>query len=144
SPGAAGALPQPDRRAAPWTEVHCGFDRERLFGGGDGAHRIVDVLAGGRDLSLKFVAPAGVRFTARQVLGRLVGTFWDRRTTLAGMTNGPLWVERGPGGAAVAAGSVLELALPLADLSVAAGQPLAFFVALYESDSGTELERHPE
>jgi hypothetical protein len=83
----------------------------------------------------------------RQSSGRLVGTFWDRRTTprkRAAGGNGVQWVERGAGGASVAAGSVLEMALPLADLNVTAGQPVAFFVAIYESETGAEIERHPE
>ena len=93
------------------------------------------------------MTPPLVRFTVRQALGRLVGTFWDRRTTAGAPTaiaNGAPWIERGPGGAAVAAGSVLEMALPLAELGVAEGQPVAFFVALYDSASGAELERHPQ
>src|SRR5205814_5821739 len=113
----------------------------------DGTLRIVDLLAGGRELSLKFVTPPLVRFTVRQALGRLVGTFWDRRTTAGAPTaiaNGAPWIERGPGGAAVAAGSVLEMALPLADLGIGIGQPVAFFVALYDVESGAETERHPE
>ena len=37
---------------------------------------------------------------------------------------------------------MLELAVPLADLGLAAGQPVAFFVAVFD-DGGAELERHP-
>src|SRR5262249_9067711 len=59
----AGAMHQTDRRAALVTQVHFGFGRDRLFVRVDATQRIVDVLAGGRELSLKFVAPAGVRFT---------------------------------------------------------------------------------
>jgi alpha-amylase/alpha-mannosidase (GH57 family) len=143
----AGAMHQSDRRAALVTLVHFGFDRERLFIRIDAAQRIVDLLAGARELSLKFVTPPAVRFTVRQSSGRLVGTFWDRRTTprkRAAGGNGVQWVERGAGGASVAAGSVLEMALPLADLNVTAGQPVAFFVAIYESETGAEIERHPE
>ena len=143
----AGAMHQSERRAALVTLVYFGFDRQQLFVRVDGAQRIVDLFAGGRELSLKFVTPSGVRFTVRQVRGRLVGTFWDRRMadgTHTPAANGAAWAERGAGGAAVAAGSVLEVALPLADLGVSEGQPLAFFVAIYDSESGAELERHPE
>src|SRR5262245_10241262 len=143
----AGAMHQSERRAALLTAVFFGFDRQRLFVRVDAAQRIVDLLAGGRELSLKFVTPSGVRFTVRQALGRLVGTFWDRRTSGGAYTpiaNGAPWLERGPGGAAVAAGSVLEAAVPLADLGIADGQPVAFFVAIYDGETGAELERHPE
>ena len=65
----------------------------------------------------------------------------------------PYWAERGPGGAAVAAGRLLEVALPLADLgrrpldagTAPSDQPasrVAFFVAVYDA-AGAELERHP-
>ena len=124
----AGAMHQIDKRAGLVTSVRFGFDRERLFVRVDGTQRVVDLLAGGRVLSLSFATPAGVRFSVRQSLGRLTGTFAD---------------DRDPGGAVVAAGSVLEVALPLADLGLAEGQPVGFFIAVTDA-SGTEIERHPE
>ena len=138
----AGAMHQGDRRAALVTRIHFGFDRERFFLRVDGAQRVVDLLAGGRELSLQFVVPAGVRFWVRQTVGRLSGAFWDRRPT-ARERLGDDWVERGPGGATVAAGSVLEIAVPLADLGVGAGERLAFFLTVHDQ-GGLELERHPE
>jgi hypothetical protein len=71
----------------------------------------------------------------RQRSGRAIGTFWD-------WSDSRRWVERGPGGAKVAAGTVLEIALPFSDLHLKAGDPLAFFVAVYDADDG-EVERHP-
>ena len=143
----AGAMHQSERRAALVTMLYFVFDRQQLYVRVDGTQRIVDLLAGDRELSLKFVTPFGVRFTVRQSEGRLVGTFWDRRT-IGGKgvapSNGAPWIERGPGGAAVAAGSVLEVALPLADLGISEGQPVAFFVAIYDGATRAELERHPE
>ena len=59
--------------------------------------------------TLKFLRPDGVRFSVRQNAGRLSGLFWDRHA------DGPVWVERGVGGARVAAGTILEVALPFAD-----------------------------
>jgi hypothetical protein len=132
----AGAMHQSDRRPAVVSLVHFGFDHERLLVRVDTAERALDVLAGGRELSLKFVTPAGVRFSVRSVAGRLAGSFWDRRDAE------PLWAERGPGGAMLAAGTIVELALPLADLGLSAGQTVGFFVAVYD-DQGAELERHP-
>jgi hypothetical protein len=42
----------------------------------------------------------------------------------------------------VAAGTVLELALPLADLGLTPGVALAFFLAVY-AGGDSEIERHP-
>jgi hypothetical protein len=132
----AGAMHQSERRAAAVSLVHFGFDRTRLYVRIDVSGQAIDLLAGGTELSLKFISPAGVRFSVRQFEGRLTGTFWDRQDAE------PHWVERGPGAAVVAAGTILELAIPLADLRLAAGQTVGFFVALYD-DHGTEVERHP-
>jgi hypothetical protein len=85
---------------------------------------------------LKFVTPAGVRFSVRQDVGRLTASFWDR------LIAEPHWAHRGAGGATIAAGTIFELAIPFADLGLAAGQTAAFFVAIYDAGGG-ELERHP-
>jgi hypothetical protein len=136
----AGAMHQTDRRPAAVTAIRFGFDHACLYVRvdvrSDAATRALDLLAGGRELSLKFVTPPGVRFSVRQSAGRLRGSFWDRRDAE------PHWLERGPGGSAVAAGAILEMALPLADLGRGAGGELAFFVAIYD-EAGVELERHP-
>jgi alpha-amylase/alpha-mannosidase (GH57 family) len=132
----AGAMHQSERRAAAVSLIRFGFDRSRLYVRVDVSGLAIDLLAGGAELSLKFASPAGVRFSVRQTEGRLTGMFWDRRDTE------PHWVERGSGAAAVAVGTILELAIPLADLGLAAGQTVGFFVAIYD-DSGSEVERHP-
>jgi alpha-amylase/alpha-mannosidase (GH57 family) len=132
----AGAMHQTDRRPALVTRVHFGFDHGRLFVRVDASEAAIDILAGGRELSLKFVSPPDVRYSVYQRDGRLTGTFWDRQPVE------PHWVLRGPGAAAFAAGTILEIAIPLADLGVAGDQPVGFFVAIYDADGG-ELERHP-
>jgi alpha-amylase/alpha-mannosidase (GH57 family) len=137
---AAGAMRQSDRRASLVTMVHFGFDRERLYVRVDAGRRLIDLLAAGWEVSLKFLQPAGLRFSVRERDGRLAGHYWDRGEGPAG--DATAWIERGPGAAAVAAGSILEAALPLTDLAVSAGAPLAFFVAVYDSTS-MEVERHP-
>jgi hypothetical protein len=138
----AGVMHQADRSAAVVSKIHFGFDRTRLFLRVDGTQPMVDLLAGGRELALKFVVPAGVRYLVQERVGRLTGAFWDRRPTNH-ERRGDDWAERGPGGATVAAGSVLELALPLADLGLGDGEPMAFFLAVHDG-SGAEVERHPE
>ena len=131
-----GAMDRSDKRPAAVSLVHFGFDGERLYVRVDTAGRALDLLAGGREVSLKFMTPAGVRFSVRQAGGRLTGSFWDRQD------RDPHWIERGPGGAALAAGTILELAIPWTDLGLQAGQQTGFFVALYD-EHGAELERHP-
>ena len=60
----------------------------------------------------------------------------------AGRATRAQWLERGPGHAVVAAGTVLEVGLPLVDLNITArGTAIAFFVAVYAN--GGEAERHP-
>jgi len=141
---AGGAMHRSERQVPLLTGVRFGFDPERLYVRVDAAERLVDLLAGGREVSLKFVRPEGLRFSVRQALGRVTGAFWVRHTPAAVPAGGVFdWSERGPGHAAVAAGTILEVAVPLADLGLGAGEPLAFFVAVYDA-GGAEIERHPE
>jgi hypothetical protein len=136
-----GAMHQIERRTPRLTLVQFGFDREHLFVRVDATRSIVDLLADGHEISLKFLHPEGVRFSVQQILGRLTGRFWDRRVvSTAGVTQAQ-WAERGPGKAAIAAGTVLEVALPLADIPVGTGDLVSFFVAVYHD--GVEVERHP-
>ena len=71
----------------------------------------------------------------RQRAGRLVGAFWGWRD------RGRL-DRRGPARPAVAAGTVLEAGDAAGRPRTCAGEPRAFFVAVYDAD-GAEIERHP-
>lgn len=62
----AGAMHQIERRLPLLTEVRFGFDRTCLFVRVDGRMPVDDLLADGHELSLKFLSPAGVRFSASQ------------------------------------------------------------------------------
>ena len=132
----AGAMHQAERVPPLLTLIQFGFDRERLFVRIDAERPLVDVLGAGREVSLKFLVPEGVRYSVRQTLARVTGAFWDRAHAE------PTWTERGPGGATLAVGTVLELALPLTELGAAAGASISFFVAVYQAEF--ETERHPE
>jgi hypothetical protein len=101
------------------------------------------LLADGHEISLKFLIPYAIRFSVRQAMGRLSGLFWDRLTeaSASGLPGQGRWVERGAGLAVVAAGQVLEIGLALTDLGVKAGDPIAFFVSVF--DEAVEAERHP-
>ncbi len=135
----AGAMHQSDRRPPVLRLLQFGFDRQTLYVRLDGERPLVDLLGEGYEFSLKFLQPQGVRFSVRQDLGRLTGRFWDWRSLA------PHWVARGAGAAAVAAGTILELSIPLADITPDAGGPdsqhLSFFLAVYQDD--VEVERHP-
>jgi hypothetical protein len=132
----AGAMHRIDRKPGVLTQVQFGFDREWLYVRLDAGRPLSDLLADGYQFAVTFLQPDGVRFTIRQALGRLAGSFLDRRAT------DQAWVERGPGGARIAAGTVVEAALPLSDLRVAAGSPLWFTVAVYDPGQN-EVERQP-
>jgi alpha-amylase/alpha-mannosidase (GH57 family) len=133
----AGAMHQTDRQAAVITMVWFGFDRSRFYVRLDGTRRIADLLAEGSEFWLTFLKPEGLRFAVQARDGQVIGVYWDRP---AGT---PQWVERGTGGAVVAAGTVLEIGLPLVDLHLRSVQAsVVFFVAVYDMRR-SELERHP-
>jgi len=132
----AGAMHQAEAPASVLTLVRFGFDPERLYVRLDGRRPMIDLLADDYEFSLKFLTPEGLRFSVRQQVGRVLGQFWERDP------EAPRWTVRGPGRAAVAVGSILELAIPLADLAVSAGDAVVFFVAVYDA-AGNEVERHP-
>ncbi len=132
---AVGAMHQVDRRPPVLTLIRFGFDAAYLFIRIDAVKPLVDVLAEGHEVSVKFLAPEGVRYSVRAVDGRVIGNFWDWQS------RAQAWSERGPDGAAAAAATILELALPLRALDARPGQRIAFVAAVY--DGSTELERHP-
>jgi alpha-amylase/alpha-mannosidase (GH57 family) len=132
----SGAMHQADRPPAVLTLVQFGFDRTRLYVRLDGSRPLAEVLAGGAECSLKFIRPEGVRLSVRAEHGRVS---WRYETTGGDRAvNEPL----SAGGVEAAAGRVLELAVPLADLGLAAGDRVAFFVAVSDA-AGSELEHHP-
>ena len=145
----AGAMHQSDRQPAAISLIHFGFDHERLYVRIDVPGRAVDLLAGGREVSLKFVIPAGVRFSVKEAAEGLTGSLWVRQNAEPASRSfhsedevSAPWLERGPDGAAVAAGTILEVGVPFGSLGATEGQAIAFFVALSD-DRGAELERHP-
>jgi alpha-amylase/alpha-mannosidase (GH57 family) len=133
----AGAMHRTDRKPSLLTLLQFGFDRDRLYVRLDSGRRMADLLADGYLFSLMFLEPPGVRFVVGQAGGRLTGTFWDRGV------GERQWVDRGAGGARVAARTVIEAALPLSDLGVGAGAALSFFLAVLDRDQA-EVERHPD
>jgi alpha-amylase/alpha-mannosidase (GH57 family) len=132
-----GAMHQTTRRSSILTLVQFGFGRarDRLYVRLDSERRLGELLADGYTFSLKFLDPGGVRFAVGMTMGQVVGSFLDRTP------KGDGWTDRGPDGASIAAGNILEIALPLAALG---GSPerLAFFVIVLGPDR-SEVESHP-
>ena len=133
----SGAMHQADRQPAVLTLVQFGFDRNHLYVRLDGSRALAEVLADGAECSLTFIRPEGVRLSVRTEDGRVTP-----RLTAARDQRGAHDARRATGGLAAAAGRVLELAVPFADLGLIAGDRVAFFVAVAGAD-GRELERHP-
>jgi alpha-amylase/alpha-mannosidase (GH57 family) len=134
-----GTMHQATRRTSMLRLLQFGFgpSPEHLYVRLDSDRPLADLLADGYAFSLKFHEPAGVRFVMRMAGGKAIGTFWDRTATRDG------WIDRGAGGASVAAGTVLEAALPLAELMPRADGKVAFFVVVLAPDL-SEIEVHPE
>jgi alpha-amylase/alpha-mannosidase (GH57 family) len=120
----AGAMHQTDRTPARLTLIHFGFGSDRFYVRIDGVQPIAELLGSGYCCTLMFLNPAGLSLSIRKTNGRLV-TEW-----------------RGAGAVEVAAGTILEVSLPIGDVAPAGGEPVAFFVALSDR-SGHEVERHP-
>jgi alpha-amylase/alpha-mannosidase (GH57 family) len=131
-----GTMHEADRPESLLTVVHFGFGRQHLFVRLDAARPLSRLLAEGYGVSLKFLSPAGVRFSIRRGPGGLAWAIWERRQ---GTDD---WVDCGARGTAVALGDVIEAAIPLADLRLAGAAAVSFFVVVYDA-AGREVERHP-
>jgi alpha-amylase/alpha-mannosidase (GH57 family) len=90
-------------------------------------------LLGQAEIVVSFPGPEGVRYRVRKDGGR-AAAFRESWTEMG-------WVA-GPSRAQAEAGSVLELAVPLAELVCGPDQRLEFRILV--TQGGTELERHPE
>ena len=132
----AGAMHRADRRPGVLTLVQFGFDAQHFYVRLDSERPARDLLADGYEFSLKFLRPAEVRLSIRQAAGRATAAIWSRPDAETP------WVAREAGGVRVAAGTVIEAALPFADLGLAPGAGVSFFVAVQDA-AGHEAERHP-
>ena len=80
------------------------------------------------------MVPEAIRFSVKQDAGGRTGRVLAIRRQEPGSAVAA-GSERGTGGAAVGAGAVLEVALPIGDLRRGAEAALAFFVAVYDPQS---------
>jgi alpha-amylase/alpha-mannosidase (GH57 family) len=132
----SGAMHQADRPRRILTGIRFGFDPERLLIRLDVVERAADVLAEGYSFAVTFFEPEGIRVAFDQTEGGV-------RATLSVRNGGPDgWSER-PFTGHVAVETILEAAVPLADLPGAANGPAVSFVVTTNDPGGTEIERQP-
>lgn len=136
----AGAMHQTERPRSLLSEIQFGFDREHLFVRLDGSRPVRELLDSGLQFSLRFLNPDGLRVTVgrgNRATGPLVVSLWTRA---AGATE---WSPGDVDGIRAAAGTILELSIPLTAVGAALeGGRVAFFVAVQDA-AGVEQERHP-
>jgi alpha-amylase/alpha-mannosidase (GH57 family) len=123
--------------------MHHGSQRVRAlrFGvGGENLNVLVEAglpmaeLLGTADVALSFPGPQALRYRFSRGESGAVAILRETRTAMG-------WIPS-PTRAAAAAGSVLEVGVPLAELQRAPGGAVEFRALVLED--GTELERHPE
>ncbi len=132
-----GAMHQAERQAYLLTDLQFGFGPETLYVRLDGARPIRDLLENGHRFALKFLRPDGLSVAIQKTTAArgLVATLMERGADGS-------WSTR-PSSVKAAAGTVLEVAVPLASIGMRpGGGPLSFFIAVQDA-RGAELERHP-
>ena len=130
----AGTMHRAEGKPSVVTRIQFGFDAAHLHVRLDATVPIAALLADGHTVVVTFLQPDGLRYSVSERAGKLTGTF-------IGNTDGQP-VERSADRSRVAAGTILEASLALADLGVGHLQPVSFFVAVLDGDR-RELERHP-
>ena len=132
--GPSGTMTSGERHESAVKKLLFGFDLENLYLRLDFNGLAGQKLADGTRCSVNFTIPA------------------DRRLVLYGTARGPVaelhqrtpsgsWAVAAAATPKVAAGEILEAALPFADLGLRPNNPFAFFVSI--QNGGQELERHP-
>jgi alpha-amylase/alpha-mannosidase (GH57 family) len=132
----AGAMHRSERQPPVVRCVGFGSDANRLYIRVDGHGGMLHALADGREVSVAFAAPAERRFVVRSVDGRLRSTFLEPGGSATPAANPDM-----PRGASVAAGGILEIAIPLDAIGAQAGDVITFYVTVGHGD--VEVERHP-
>jgi alpha-amylase/alpha-mannosidase (GH57 family) len=120
-----GTMHRGETEGGPITRVHVGFDRECLYIRVDSDGPMTGWLAEGYEVIVTFLKPEGIRCVIRQLE--------ELSTVLHVRAAHDRWLERGPGLSRAACGTVLEIALSLAELGLAAGASLTFLVTMRDS-----------
>src|SRR5262245_19028183 len=132
----AGAMHQIDRPRRILTGIKFGFDPERLLIRLDVAERAADVLAEGYSFAVTFLEPEGIRVAFAKAQGEV------RATLLLRNGGQDTWSER-PFTGNVAVDTIVEVAVPLADLPGALNAPAVSFVVTTNDPGGTDIDRQP-
>ncbi len=114
--------------------IRFGFDTENLLVRIDLAEPARQAMADGIEFDLAFVEPGGVRVAIA------AGRSGVSATLLRRLPSGA-WASAHQGGLVAVAEEVLEAAVPLAALGIAAGRTVSFFVAVCRA--GIEVARYP-
>jgi alpha-amylase/alpha-mannosidase (GH57 family) len=130
---AAGAMHQIDRQPV-LAQVRFGFDREHFYVRLDTLRGLGQLLDSGWTFNLAFLKPAGFRTSITGPAGAPAVSLWVR--------DGSAWRGASVEGLRAAAGSILEVAIPLAAFHAEALQELSFSVMVLDP-AGNEVERHP-
>jgi hypothetical protein len=132
----SGAMHQSDRPRRILTGIKFGFDPQRLLVRLDVAERAADVLAEGYSFALTFLEPEGIRVAFAKAHGEVRATLSVRNGGQDG------WSER-PFTGNVAVETIVEVAVPLADLPGASNAPAVSFVVTTSDPAGMEVDRQP-
>jgi hypothetical protein len=132
---AAGAMHQTDRKGL-LTQIRFGFDRERLLLRLDTLRAPQRLLASGWSVMIAFLRPAGLRLAVSGDTGQPARARLRRRDAEGG------WSDVLDVQTEVAAGAILEIAVPLAALQDGGATDLSFTIAVIDAE-GNEIERHP-
>ena len=131
---ASGAMHQVAERAPGITAVEFGFDLDALFVRVDATMPIGEMLNGGYGLTLRFLAPAGLRVGMEAESGRPVPVIYRK-------SHADEWSRIEDPRLRGAAGRVAEFEIPFALLGASTGDRVAMFVILTHGE--TETDRQP-
>ncbi len=133
---------QADRQPSLLTEIQFGFGVDTLYLRLDSDGPIRELFARGLEFSLNFLNPDGVRVSVRAgasagTTAEVAAVVWERRAGTAE------WSRRPGAGVVAAAGTILELGVPLTVLgALDGGQAVSFFVTVVDA-RGSERARYP-
>jgi hypothetical protein len=130
----SGAMAGAEQRAPEVRSLKFGFDLQHLYLRLDLAGPALQRLGQGVRCSISFTTPADYRVM-------VTGTNRSPSAELQQKDGDGTWrplAEVAPG---IAAGDILEVAIPFASLALRPNAPFAFFVTVH--NHGTEVERHP-
>jgi alpha-amylase/alpha-mannosidase (GH57 family) len=129
-----GAMHQVTDRAPAVAVVEFGFDLAKCYVRVDAAMPVNELLSGGYGLTLRFLAPVGLRVELEHRLGAYVPVLY-RKSDSGG------WAAAPEARVRAAVGRVAEFEVPFSVLGAATGDRVAMFVMMTRGT--TEIDRQP-